>query len=242
MAQLPYKISPCPILEVTVEIKFSTTYPHNAIFGIFYNVFKDKFNQIESLPITQIPEEVRINDPNFKFKVFYKLHGNNYTIQIGYDVITLHCNEPYVGWNDFSVVITEFFSRVQSTGLINQVLSLSLQYINFFENDIFKNANVSIEVAGKKIDSGKSTIRIEIPHKEYIQVLQVANDIVVENPLKKSRKQGSLLDISLIVIEPIDFFNQAMVLINSLHDEEKEIFFELLKNNFLSTLNPQFES
>lgn len=240
MSKLPLKITPCPILEVTVEIKFITSYPHNAIFGIIYNAFKDKFDRFESLPITQIPEEVRINDPNFKFKVFYKIYGELYTIQVGYDVITLHCNAPYVGWETFSIMVNDFIKRLKETAIIKNVVSLSLQYLNFFENDIFKNSNVSIEVMGKKIDIGKSTMKIEIPYKDYIQVLQIANNIIVDDVKLRTKKAGSILDITLIQTMPQNFFEKPMDLINSLHKEEKEIFYGLIDEQFLSTLNPMY--
>jgi len=43
MDRLPVSINPCPIAEAIFEVRFETTYPGDAIFGIIYNPFKDEF-------------------------------------------------------------------------------------------------------------------------------------------------------------------------------------------------------
>lgn len=241
MQKLPQQISPCPIVEVTIEIKFSTKLPHNAIVGIVYNAFKDEFSNIESLPISQIPEEIRLNDPNFKFKVFHRFAGDIYSIQVGFDVITLHCNSPYSGWGNFFPEITNFIERVKSTNIINHVVSVSLRYINFFQDDIFKNTNVSIEIMGNKVEDGKSVMRFELPHGEYIQVYQIANNTEIEDQKKGVRRSGSLLDITIIQESPQNFFEKSNEIIDKMHMEEKNIFFGLLNKDFLLKLNPSYK-
>lgn len=241
MQKLPQEISPCPIVEVTIEIKFSTKLPHNAIVGIVYNAFKDEFSNIESLPISQIPEEIRLNDPNFKFKVFHRFAGVIYSIQVGFDVITLHCNSPYSGWGKFFPEITKFIERVKSTNIISHVVSVSLRYINFFQDDIFKNTNVSIEIMGNKVEDGKSVMRFELPHGEYIQVYQIANNTEIEDQKKGVRMSGSLLDITIIQESPQNFFEKSNEIIDKMHTEEKNIFFGLLNKDFLLKLNPSYK-
>lgn len=240
MQKLPQEISPSPIVEVTIEIKFSTEFPHNAILGIIYNAFKDEFSNIESLPITQIPEEVRLNDPNFKFKVFHRFAGAIYSIQVGFDVITLHCNSPYSGWGAFFPEITKFVERVKSTNIISNVVSISLRYINFFKDDIFRNTNVLIEIMGNRVEKGKSVMRFELPHDEYIQVFQIANNTEIEDQKNGIKMTGSILDITIIQNNPQSFFEKSSTIIEKMHVEEKNIFFGLLKEDFLSKLNPSY--
>ena len=242
MQKLPQEISPCPIVEATIEIKFATKLPHNAILGIIYNAFKDEFSNIESLPITQIPEEVRLNDPNFKFKVFHRFAGDIYSIQVGFDVITLHCNSPYSGWEAFFSEIIKFVDRVNSTNIISNVISVSLRYINFFQDDIFKNTNVSIEIMGNKVEDGKSVMRFELPHNEYIQVFQIANNTEIEDQKQGVKKIGSVLDITIIQAYPQNFFEDSSKIIDKMHVEEKNIFFGLLNEDFLLKLKPSYKS
>ena len=85
MSKLPIKISPCPIIEVTVELKFSSSLPKGAIFGILYNAVKDKFPKVEKLPAAMLPNEIIENDANLKYKALYKLTDGKFTVQVGMD-------------------------------------------------------------------------------------------------------------------------------------------------------------
>ena len=65
----PKKITPCPIIESVVEIRFDSAIPAEAIFGVVYNAFNDIFpNKPINLPILQIPEQIRNSDPNLQYK------------------------------------------------------------------------------------------------------------------------------------------------------------------------------
>ncbi len=66
MNKLPIKIFPCPIIEATIELKFSSNLPKGAVFGLIYQVVKDKFAKVERLPTAMLPTEIIENDPNFK--------------------------------------------------------------------------------------------------------------------------------------------------------------------------------
>ena len=55
MNKLPIKISPCPIIEAAVELKFSSDLPKGAVFGVLYNSLKDRFGNVEQLPTSMLP-------------------------------------------------------------------------------------------------------------------------------------------------------------------------------------------
>ena len=63
MEKLPISIDPCPIIEAIFEIRFESSFPGDAIFGIIYNCFKDEYQTVEQLPILQLPAAVRTQDP-----------------------------------------------------------------------------------------------------------------------------------------------------------------------------------
>ncbi len=49
----------------------------SAIFGVFFNALKDKYNKVEELPILQLPEQLRNQDPNLTHKPLYKISNGN---------------------------------------------------------------------------------------------------------------------------------------------------------------------
>ena len=87
--KLPKLIDPCPIIEAIIEIRFESKLISDAIFGVIYNSVKETFPKTENLPILQIPENIRINDPNLKYNPYYSLLNNNFILQIGPKVVSL---------------------------------------------------------------------------------------------------------------------------------------------------------
>lgn len=70
----PKKISPCPIVEASVEIRFTSEVLPDAIFGIIYQAFKDEFSsKPEKLPILQLPEQIRSMDRNLKISTLLQI-------------------------------------------------------------------------------------------------------------------------------------------------------------------------
>ena len=72
--KLPKTILPCPIVESTLEIRFQTNLPPDTMVGFVYSLFQSKDSEVQltALPISQIPAEIRRQDPNLKYK---KLHN-----------------------------------------------------------------------------------------------------------------------------------------------------------------------
>ena len=66
---LPRNIERCPIIDALVEIRFETALNPNAVFGLIYGALMNDYpGKVENLPILQVPEAVRKNDPALKFK------------------------------------------------------------------------------------------------------------------------------------------------------------------------------
>jgi uncharacterized protein (TIGR04255 family) len=68
--QLPKKISPCPITEAIVELRFESDIPNDAVFGIVYQDFKTDYPVLEDLPILQLPESIRKQDKALHYKPY----------------------------------------------------------------------------------------------------------------------------------------------------------------------------
>jgi uncharacterized protein (TIGR04255 family) len=87
--RFPTKISPCPIIESIVEIRFKTKLIPDAVFGVLYNAFKEDYPGLIKLPILQLPAPVRDSDPNLIFQPHYRLSCKDFLLQIGPRVISL---------------------------------------------------------------------------------------------------------------------------------------------------------
>src|SRR5437870_4231239 len=120
--KLPQKIELCPIIEAVVEIRFEASIFRNAVFGIVYNSLKDQFSgEVEKLPILQIPENLLQSDPSFQYKPYYKITKGNYALQIGPDVISISCLNPYSGWKEYSQLIFQILENFSKLNIIKKV-------------------------------------------------------------------------------------------------------------------------
>jgi uncharacterized protein (TIGR04255 family) len=232
---LPKRIHPNPIIDVSAEIRFTTEIHPTAVFGIIYKELKNEFPKVENLPILQIPEHLRSIDPNFKFKPHYKIFNDSIVIQIGPDVISISSFPRYSGWIMFSETIFHLLNKLNRTNIINEVLRLGIRYINFFETDIFNKLKIAVSLDGQIIEYRNTVFRSEFVNGLFSTTLQVANNVT------HSDKLGSVIDIDSALSSDLEnFFDRMKIHIHEGHRVEKDLFFSLLKADFLETLHPEY--
>lgn len=241
---LPKKIQPCPIVEAIVEVRFESKVEDAAIFGLIYKEVKEKYpGEVQKLPILLLPEEIRSKDSNLKYMPFYKLSKDNLSLQIGPNVISLLCSKEYIGWERFSEAIRESFKLIQKADIVKQITRLGIRYINFFEFDILKSINLQIMKKDEPLSSTETLLQVKVPSGRFINTLKVANTAkITTNKEPKEQRFGSIIDIDTEIenMEEEDFFGGMKGLLDAGHKEEKILFFDLLKPEFLKTLNPEY--
>jgi uncharacterized protein (TIGR04255 family) len=232
---LPLNINPCPIIESLFEIRFNSNINSNAVFGLIYNKLQSEYPNVENLPILQIPEALRTNDPGFKFKPFHKIYNENFIIQIGPEVLTISPSKEYLGWTNFSNKIIDTLKKIEELNIIKSIERIGLRYINFFELDIYDNIKVNINIDKTEINYKNTIFRTEIEHSESSSTLQIANNVLIND------KTGSVIDIDTFTQNNInEFFSTKETIIEKIHQNEKSLFFSLLKEEFINTLNPNY--
>lgn len=236
--ELPKKINPCPIVDSILEFRFTTSLPHDAIFGIVYSAFKSDYPKHESLPILQLPEPVRKSDPNLKFKPYYKLFNDNFVIQIGADVLTISSFPKYLGWHSFQTEINNFYNTIKALSIIDNISRIALRVINFFPKvDIFQHTKIAIAVSENQIISQKTLLNTEFEYDNSIKsMLNISNNAQI------NQQHGSIIDIDTSCEYNKDL-NASSIMdeIELIHMKEKTLFFSLLKDEFLKQYNPEYK-
>lgn len=233
---LPKSITPCPIIDALVEIRFEAGINSNAVFGVVYNELKEKFEKVETLPILQLPEAVRTEDPKLKYKAYYKISNPEFVVQIGPDVMSISSFPKYVGWERFALTITEILNKVERTPAIKTVRRVGMRYINFFPIDIYPSINLIITKKGADIPLEKAVFKTEIKDGDFSSTLQIANQVSL------NKNMGSIIDIDTSTSQNLELsLKNKEKIINQAHTIEKKLFFELLKDEFLQTLQPKYE-
>lgn len=237
----PLQIDPCPIREAVAEIRFETKIPPDAVFGVVYNELSNLYGVLEPLPIIQIPEAVRSMDQNLIFQPHYRMRRQNFVTQVGPRVFSVAMMQPYSKWETFLKEIRDVFQKIGSLGFIESVIRVGLRYINIFEIDILSELNLSLTIIDNEITSEEAVIRTVLPKDDFSVSLSVVNKA---NLIDSIVKMGNISVIDIDVFsekKSNDFFKEINGNFEKAHSLEKEIFFGLLKPDFLSQLNPVYE-
>lgn len=239
---LPSRIEKCPLIDALIEFRFEAAIAKSAVFGVIYNLIRNDYRgNVINLPILQIPEQIREVDPNLKFKPLYRIEGDKFIIQIGYDVLSISSKMPYVGWPEFSQHSLSLINKIIQEGIIKRVSRLGHRYINFFRGDITNSLTMSFSMTEKYV-SENLLIRTDVRDGNFMNTLQFANNANYRPNPNTSEIVGSLIDIDTSREYSDNFFieNREQE-INMAHECEKKLFFSLLKPTFLETLNLTFE-
>jgi uncharacterized protein (TIGR04255 family) len=238
---LPKRIELCPIIDAIIEIRFKSDLFSNAVFGVIYNNLKAEFPTPEKLPILQMPEQLRDIDPNFKFKPHYRIQNQNSIIQIGPDVITISSPMPYRGWDEYFHNIKNYLEIIFSLNVISSVSRLGLRYINFFDSDIFEQINLRVSINSKDHSCKNTLFRTELSGGSFSNTLQIANNAA--HIVNNKSKIGSVIDIDISKLYAgNEFLVNYPSEIDEAHSQEKQLFFSLLKPDFLKSLNPVYDN
>jgi uncharacterized protein (TIGR04255 family) len=239
--KIPKEIDNCPIVDSVVELRFISSIFPNAVFGLIFSSLQADFPNVEKLPILQIPEQLRDSDPNFKYKAQYRLISRDgFSVQIGPDVLVIGAPIPYPGWSSFFEKIKLVIENVYNTGVIEEVIRLGVRFINFFDLDIFENINLEISIDSTSHKSRNTQLRTEIEKDGFLNTLNIANN-ARQTIVNKKDRIGSIIDIDTFKeYKNEDFKKIFETEIEYAHKSEKEIFFNLLKTEYLESFNPKY--
>jgi len=237
MNNLPKKISPCPIIEAIFEMRFDSNLPDDAIFGVIYSKFRDEYSKVEQLPILQLPQVVRVQDPNLVYAPHYRLRNEKTVIQIGPKIFSLANIGEYIGWESFSKLILNTYKKVEETGVVSDLNRVALRYVNIFEGiNILDDSSFKASIGEHALSSERINFSAEIPSEKAVSQLKIINS--AEAVISGKNVNGSIIDIdSAVDIQDFDTFTSA---IEYSHNEEKKLFYKVLGEDFTKTLNPEY--
>jgi uncharacterized protein (TIGR04255 family) len=227
---VPKKITPCPIAEAVIELRFESTVPLDAIFGMIYSKVNKQFSKSTPLPIVQLPEMVRSNEAALKFLPYYQCFGSDdFLLQIGGRVISLHSRSNYCGWPAFSEKIREIVSVLTELNIIEKYLRVGARYINNFPENIFSNINLSIQMNSVPVVDYQTNLLLQIPYKKFLNSLRLNTQADLQTT--EGNRKVSIIDIDTATEECA---GDVLSIINEAHETEKKLFFGLLKNSYVA--------
>jgi uncharacterized protein (TIGR04255 family) len=230
------------VAEAVFEIRFISSFPEEALAGLLYNHYKDRAsNGLEKLPHLQVPEFIRKQDPNLQFMPLYRISMGNLIIQVGSNNASLinTGSGHYLGWSEFFEKIKDFVSVTIKMTAISEITRCSLRYIDFLERNVTDVCNISLN---NSIKYDRQQIRNTEMYRNgnfHIKTT-MATGVILENSSEGKKLKGSIIDtdVSLEMKLPE---RELPANINNMHDIAKEVFFSLLKPEYIKELGPKYE-
>ncbi len=240
---IPKKISPSPILEAVVEIRFENELPSEVIFGKLYGALSTEFDQTEQLPILQMPAQFREMQPELKYAPHYRLKNDKFIVNIGQRTVSVNriCTEhEYKNWAEFSKVINKVFAEVKNIGFVSVADRVSVRYINFIQKDIREVLNLEIGLFKTKVEDFKELNLAFMKQQDSGTMLNIGIAINAKVDISGITQEGLVVNIEAFNEKATDIGGLSGV-INKLHSEAEKGFFNALDTEFLSSLNPVYE-
>ncbi|MCY4050976.1 MAG: TIGR04255 family protein [Gammaproteobacteria bacterium] len=247
--KLPKSLEKEPLIESLFEIRFSSDMPTSDVLaGILYSKL-DGHKHIEKLPANEIPTIIRQNDPNLQFAFLVKLQLEGYDVLIGDKNAAVSCNMPYQGWSPFRSKIRQIIGIINEAGIVKSIHRYSLKYVDLLEMDASRKyidlLESTISIGQYKLEGQDFSLKVEISHEEFLNIVNILSlaQLIVNNNVVK---EGVIIDIDTIFMMPessdIDDWPQYVSEgLESIHAENKRLFFNLLKEETIASLNPKYD-
>lgn len=234
--KIPNKLSPSPIIEAVVELRFSSKLPSDVIVGLTYEKFKEGYENMQTLPIMQVPEQLRLVDQNLVYQPTHAFPSDSYTLQIGPRVLSLLVRPTegdYVGWTKFSEELQSVFQGISEMDLVENLERVGVRFINFFAKE---------NIEGKT----NFEIKFPIPFDNYffggeIKEEDLTSRLTISNNANVNLEPGSIIDIDTYVNEGIeDKFANVVDYVSRAHTLTKKVFFTTISDEYLKNFNPEY--
>lgn len=236
--RIPRKIDD-RLKDAIVNIQFQSSLPGNAVEGAFFSLLKSEFQVVTIGQSNAIQIDQLVIQPQ---QSFYVHKDGKFRVEINASSITFNLIDGYAGWNEYFAIISSTLTSLFEEKIISQVFRVGVRYISVFDHErIFDQIVPKLSFAPFDTTSSRSQFRIELPRQDFLVIVTLINAFpkTVGEDVKEIY---SVIDIDTFkLFEPmLSSGTELLKWLNSAHDEQKETFFSLLKQEFIDSLNPQY--
>jgi uncharacterized protein (TIGR04255 family) len=247
---VPKKINPDNIINAVVEVKYSSNYPFELQAGLLFPVFDETYTYTSRLLKSPHPYLSMISPPFLEaplnlngVSLFY---NDKISVRIAPNSFVISCLDKYIGWHEFGPQIEKVIATITKAGYITKWNRVGLRYITEYVNtDLKECTHFSFRFGIPESTSSLTGFHTEFEYQGIKVIINLSNQI----PVPRQPSPGavpeiiptSLIDVDAIK-ESLDITEQKALLeeIEKVHDMEKEVFFSLLTEEFIETLNPEY--
>lgn len=235
--QVPSSISPNPLFTTTVEIRFTSVINRFDLLQKMNSVFREEFPILEE---GKIPHELKEQEEQFRFSADFVLKNADYSIGFGTKSISFESISEYKLWGNYFEFIKNSLNKIFGLQFIDTIERCGVRYGSMLdghlepENILIDLPKIEINKFTNKFTGFQSIYRTEKSNL-YLQIstnLKLIKDNII--------RTGLYIDIDASSTNKLQPNNEVFGIIDRLHTDQKELFFSLLKKDYLETLNPKY--
>ena len=240
MTASPTRLSPDPILEVLLEIRFEHSSIPEVIVGQLVAAPAWAGYTVQRLPMADVPSQLRAQDANLRYLPMLQLDkpGGSELIRVGPTVISMHAVAPYPGWAD---ILPRFHMMVDALyGVLSEpfVTRAGLRYVNVLTMDHYVNSVWDLDL--------DFTVASARPNEEFVAAYRTEETTDLSAQVTVASKafiSGPLSGVAAIDVDVFTPNAAGQILKESLiawleraHAAEKRAFFALLPDTIVEKL------
>lgn len=235
--KVPSSISPNPLFTSTVEIRFTSSINRFDLLNKMNSVFGDKFPMIEE---GKIPYELKEQEEQFRYAADFVLKNEDFSISFSTKSISFENVSDYKYWDKYFSFIQDSLKQVFELNFIERIERCGVRYGSMLDGNK-EPESILIDLPKLEVNqlkskfSGFQSIFKTDNGQLYLQIstnLKLVRDNVI--------KTGLYIDIDASNSNQFQPNNEVFSIIDKLHTDQKELFFGLLKKEYLETLNPKY--
>lgn len=241
--KLPIKISPDHIKQSIVEIKYDSELPFEILVGYIFSALDDSF-KYTSFPQQisgSLPKELSLN-----FGVQNVFYTDKIRLQIQPQSLIFNCIDSYLGWQEYTKEIFIALEQILKIKEIQKFTRVGIRYISEYENIGLQDfTKFDFTFGIPEIKSETFIFRTEFNWGNLRVVLNLQHLIPTVSKGKPDTDQEikSISNIDIDVISDgleIATLSDLIQTIELTHTKEKEVFFNLLDQGYLESVNPVY--
>lgn len=239
--RLPFRITPCPIVEAIFEARFISPEPWATMPGLLFAKIRDRYREQRTLPLAQLPEEIRRQQPGLLRLPLLQFLSRDFLIQLGPRVVSLVTKpNAYPGWSAVQRELNWLQEQLKAAGFIGETERLGARYIDFFSGDIFPSLRLGLNIDNQPLRGMQTDLTTVLRRGALTIRMAVTNGAIVTT--KEGPKTGSVLDVDAwFGPTGVDLFENGLARFADAHQAIKELFFGLIMPELLARLQPQYE-
>lgn len=250
MVALPTELKKEPIIDVVFEVRFTSSIPaSNILPGLLMSQLGmgGTEMQFERLPVAEMPPHIREADENLRYVPVARITFGQTIVLIGDRSLAVSALLPYPKWPTYRQMILSVMNILHQAQFITEIERHSLKYIDVLEfgdtRDEISTVNLDLTVGGHRLADEAFQLRIEIPDRDYLKIIQVVSQAQFHMRTGDVRI-GTALDVDVVLpirLPASDYVNKLDSMLDEIHSINKKAFFDLIRNDALHKLEPVYE-